>query len=512
MLDSSGNNRLKTQIKGEINMKALQPYEFWFITGSQHLYGTEVIQQVEEHSKIIAAALDEDEAIPATLVFKQVVTTPSEIKRICEAANYDVNCIGLMTWCHTFSPSKMWISGLNILNKPWLHLHTQFNETIPVNDIDMDFMNLNQAAHGDREHGFIGSRLRKARKVIVGYWEDQVVREKIGDWMRSAVGASVSRSLKVVRFGDNMRQVAVTEGDKVEAEIKLGWSVNTHGVGDLVTQMKEVSEEEINALVDDYLKRYDVKSQRLEQIRHQAHIQLGMKRLLEAEQAKAFTTTFEDLYGLEQLPGLACQDLMAQGYGFGGEGDWKVSAMTHIMKEMARGINKGTSFMEDYTYDLTKGNELVLGAHMLEVCPTVAKDLPRIEVHPLGIGGKSDPARLVFNGKAGSAIVASLVDMGGRLRLIVNDIECVTPFEMPNLPVASLMWKPAPNFHTSAEAWILAGAAHHSVLSFDLKATHMRDWAEMMEIEFIHIHEQTTIEQLKQDLFLADIAWKLKSC
>ena len=491
-------------------MNALKKYEFWFITGSQHLYGEETIKQVETHSKEIVASLAADELITATLVFKKVVTTPKEIKAICEEANYDSNCAGVITWCHTFSPSKMWISGLNLLNKPWLHFHTQYNETIPVNDINMDFMNLNQAAHGDREHGFIGSRLGKPRKIVVGYWKDLDVRKKIGDWMRSAVGVSISRSLTVVRFGDNMRQVAVTEGDKVEAEIKLGWSINTHAVGDLVATMEQVTEAEVDDLLAKYQERYEIKTGRLDQIRHQAKIQLAMESFLEAEGSKAFTTNFEDLYGLDQLPGLACQDLMADGYGFGGEGDWKVAAMTHIMKEMARGINKGTSFMEDYTYDLTKGRELILGAHMLEVCPTVAENKPRIEVHPLGIGGKSDPARLVFSGKAGPAIVASLVDMGGRLRLIVNDIECVPPFDMPNLPVAGVMWKPLPNLQISAEAWILAGAAHHSVLSFDLNATHLRDWAEMMEIEFVHINDQTTIEELKRDLFLADLAWKLK--
>jgi len=491
-------------------MKSLKQYEFWFITGSQHLYGTEVLEQVEVNSKIIVEGIAGDEAIPATLVFKKLVTTPSEIKRIMEEANFDQKCAGVITWCHTFSPSKMWISGLNQLKKPWLHLHTQFNRTIPTQEIDMDFMNLNQAAHGDREHGFIGSRLRMNRKVIVGYWEDQDVREKMGNWMRSAVGVSVSRSLNVVRFGDNMRQVAVTEGDKVEAEIKLGWSVNTHAVGDLVAQMEQISENDIDKLVAEYKERYDFNTDSIEQIRHQAHIQIAMTQLLERENAGAFTTTFEDLHGLNQLPGLACQDLMAKGYGFGGEGDWKVSAMTHIMKVMATGINKGTSFMEDYTYDLTQGNEFVLGAHMLEICPTVAADKPRIEVHPLGIGGKTDPARIVFDGKEGSGIVVSLVDMGGRLRLIVNDIECVKPFDMPNLPVASVMWKALPNLKVSAEAWILSGAAHHSVLSYDLTATHMRDWAEMMEIEFVHINKETTIENLKRDLFLADIAWKLK--
>ena len=491
-------------------MKVLKEFEFWFITGSQHLYGEETLKKVEQNSKILVEGVAKDEAIPATLIFKKLVTTPNEIKEIMIQASNDPKCAGVITWCHTFSPSKMWISGLNILNKPWLHLHTQYNRTIPVNEIDMDFMNLNQAAHGDREHGFIASRMRIARKVVVGYWEDKDVRTKIGGWMRSAVGASVSKSLNIIRFGDNMRQVAVTEGDKVEAEIKLGWSINTHAVGDLVLAMKEITEADIDAKIEEYRKLYNFATDRIEQVRHQAHMQLGMEEILEDQKAKAYTNTFEDLHGLEQLAGLASQDLMAKGYGYGGEGDWKVSGLTHIMKEMAKGLTKGTSFMEDYTYDLAVGNELILGAHMLEICPSIAADKPRIEVHPLGIGGKSDPARLVFSGKSGEAIVASLVDIGGRLRLIVNDIECVEPFKMPKLPVAATMWKPLPDLKTSAEAWILAGAAHHSVLSFDLNAEHLRDWANIMDIEFIHINKDTTITSLQQELFLADLAWKLK--
>jgi len=404
----------------------------------------------------------------------------------------------------------MWISGLNILNKPLLHLHTQFNRRIPVGEIDMDFMNLNQAAHGDREHGFIASRMRISRKIVVGYWENKEVREKIGGWMRSAVGVAVSKSLNIVRFGDNMRQVAVTEGDKVEAEIKLGWSINTHPVGDLVAAMQTFTEADIDAKVDAYRDQYDFATHRIDQIRHQAHQQLAIEKILEEEKAGAYTNTFEDLHGLEQLAGLASQDLMAKGYGYGGEGDWKVSGLVHIMKEMAKGLPLGTSFMEDYTYDLAEGNELILGAHMLEICPSIAANKPRIEVHPLGIGGKSDPARLVFSGKSGAGIVVSLVDMGGRLRLIVNDIECVTPYVMPKLPVAATMWKPMPNLEISAEAWILSGAAHHSVLSFDLNAQHMVDWAQMMDIELIHINKETNISDLKRDLFLADLAWKLK--
>ncbi|MCL1949367.1 MAG: L-arabinose isomerase [Turicibacter sp.] len=491
-------------------MKVLREYEFWFITGSQHLYGEEVLKQVEANSKIMVEGLAKDGRLPGKLVFKQLVTRPNEIKSAMEAANFDPNCAGVITWCHTFSPSKMWISGLNLLNKPWLHLHTQFNRNIPTEAIDMDFMNLNQAAHGDREHGFIATRLRKPRKVVVGYWENEGVRHKIGDWMRSAIGVSVSRNLNIVRFGDNMRQVAVTEGDKVEAEIKLGWSINTHAVGDLVEVMKTISEEAIDTKLEDYRSKYDFATDRVGQIRYQAHMQLAMEHILAKENAGAYTNTFEDLHGLEQLPGLASQDLMATGYGYGGEGDWKVSALTHIMKAMAQGLGKGTSFMEDYTYDLTEGNELILGSHMLEICPSIAETKPQVKVQPLGIGGKTDPARLTFDGKSGNAIVASLVDMGGRLRIVVNDIECVQPYQMPKLPVAATMWKPKPCLEVSAEAWILAGGAHHSVLSFDLNAQHLRDWAEMMEIEFVHIHEGTTINELKRDLFFADVAWRLR--
>ena len=485
-------------------------YEFWFITGSQHLYGEETLKQVEENSKIMVGSLSKSELFPGKLIFKQLVTTPSEIKQVMIEANVDENCAGVITWCHTFSPSKMWISGLNILNKPWCHFHTQFNRTIPVNEIDMDFMNLNQSAHGDREHGFIATRMKKARKVVVGHWENESVVEKIGGFMRSAIGADVSKNLNVVRFGDNMRQVAVTEGDKVEAEIKLGWSINTHPVGDLVEMMATITDEEIDGLVAEYESRYTVKTDRIDQIRHQAHQQLAMEKILEKENAGAFTNTFEDLHGLEQLSGLASQDMMAKGYGYSGEGDWKTSALTHIMKQMAVGLDKGTSFMEDYTYDLTEGNELILGAHMLEICPTIASSKAEIQVHPLGIGAKSDPARLVFKSKTGPAIVASLVDMGGRMRLIVNDIECVEPYDMPKLPVAATMWKPMPNLEISAHAWILAGAAHHSVLSFDLTAEHMRDWARMMDIEFVHINAETTIDELEKELFMADVAWKLK--
>ncbi len=492
-------------------MSAMKRYEFWFITGSQHLYGPETLKAVASHSQVIAKGLNDSGVIPCSVIYKPIVTTPDEITKVIKEANYDEKCAGIITWMHTFSPSKMWINGLSILEKPYCHFHTQFNRTIPNEGIDMDFMNLNQSAHGDREHGFIGTRMRIPRKVVAGYWEDDDVQIKIGNWMRSAVGVLVSKNLKVMRFGDNMRQVAVTEGDKVEAQIKLGWQVNTTAVGDLVQEINAVTEEQVDSLIKEYKEKYIIATDNMEAVRYQAKAEIAMKKMLQEAGCSAYTNTFEDLHGMEQLPGLASQRLMEAGYGYGGEGDWKVSAMTHIMKQMADGLDGGTAFMEDYTYDLTKGNELSLGAHMLEVCPTLAADKPRIEVHPLGIGGKADPARLVFEGHPGKAIVASLVDMGGRFRLIVQDVEAVKPiYEMPNLPVARVMWKAMPDLKTGAECWILAGGAHHTVFSYSLTAEHMQDFAEIMGIEYVHIGNDTTIEGLKQLLFLQDIAWKLK--
>lgn len=490
----------------------LKKYEFWFVTGSQHLYGPETLLEVEEHSKIMVQGLDASDKVHGRVVFKGVVTNSEEITQMMEEANFDKNCAGVITWMHTFSPSKMWIQGLTILNKPLLHMNTQFNREIPWDDIDMDFMNLNQSAHGDREHGFIGARLRIPRKVVVGYWEDEQVHEKVDNWMRSAIGVNESKSLKLARFGDNMREVAVTEGDKVEAQIKFGWSVNYHPVGDLVGYIDSVSQEDIDALVEEYKDVYNVESTEVEAIAYQARIELGMKKFLDEGGFKAFTTTFEDLYGLSQLPGLAVQRLMEKGYGFGGEGDWKVSALTRVMKVMASGLSGGTSFMEDYTYHLEKGQELILGAHMLEVCPSIAEDKPSIQVHHLGIGDREMPARMVFDGQKGQAILASLIDVGGRMRLIVNDVDAVTPLkDMPNLPVARVMWRPMPDLQTSAEAWILAGGAHHSVMSYALTAEHMRDFAEMVGIEFIHINKETNIVDLKKELMWNHMMWKLNN-
>lgn len=491
----------------------LKEFKFWFITGSQHLYGQETLKQVAEHSKIMVEKLNQDAAIPYKIVFKPIVTTPDEILNVIIEANSEAKCAGIITWMHTFSPSKMWIAGFTQLQKPLLHFHTQFNREIPWNSIDMDFMNLNQSAHGDREHGFIGARLRLARKVVAGYWEDASVRERIGAWERTAAAYMWGRHLKVVRFGDNMREVAVTEGDKVEAQIKFGWSVNTHGVGDLVEKVNAVTEEQIHALIEEYKEKYDIapdalQGEKFEAIKEQARIELGMLAMLEKGGFSAFTTTFEDLHGLKQLPGLAAQDLMAKGYGFGGEGDWKTSAMVNVMKVMAD--NKGTSFMEDYTYHLVEGAELNLGAHMLEVCPTIAATKPRIEVHPLGIGGKADPARIVFDGASGHAVCASLIDMGNRFRLIINEVEAIQPtIDMPKLPVARVLWKPEPSLTIGAEAWIYAGGAHHTVFSYHVTAEQLIDWAEMAGIEYVLINKDTTILNLRNELRWNEIAWKL---
>ncbi|GHU63442.1 L-arabinose isomerase [Clostridia bacterium] len=490
--------------------KNLKENQFWFVAGSQNMYGPEVLVAVSEHAAEMVEVLNKAPSIPGEVIYKATAKTNEEIKDLIKEANYEDRCTGVIVWMHTFSPSKMWINGLALLQKPYLHLHTQYNRNIP-GGIDMDFMNLNQAAHGDREHGFITARLRLPRKIVVGYWQDDAVQEKIGSWMRSAIGASVSRNLKVVRFGDNMRHVAVTEGDKVEAQIKLGWQVNTQAVGALVSEMDAVTDTEIDALMDEYRENYSFATDDTSAVRIQAREEIAIRRVLEREGASAFTNTFEDLTGMKQLPGLASQRLLEQGYGYGGEGDWKVSAMTHIIKEMTQGMPGGTGFMEDYTYDLEPGNEMSLGAHMLEVCPTLAADKPRIEVHPLGIGGKEPPARLVFEGKAGKAILASIIDMGGRLRLIVHDVEAVKPiFEMPDLPVARVMWKATPDLLTGSHAWILCGGAHHAVFSYDATAEMLEDWAEIMDVEFVHIHKDTTIEGLKQQLFLSDIAWKLR--
>ncbi len=487
-------------------------YNFWFVVGSQDLYGEEVLKIVAERAEEMAAKMSE--SLPYPLVYKVTAMSNAQITNIIKEANFDDSCAGIITWCHTFSPSKMWINGLVNLQKPYCHLATQYNKEIPNDEIDMDFMNLNQAAHGDREHGFIGARLRLPRKVIAGYWKEPNTLVRLGKWMRSAIGVAISKSMKVMRFGDNMREVAVTEGDKVEVQTKLGWQVNTWAVGDLTAEMSRVTEDEIDSLMAEYSTLYEINTTDLNAVRYQAREEIAMKKMLEREGCMAFSNTFQDLYGMEQLPGLASQHLMYQGYGYGGEGDWKVSAMTAIMKAMGEGGNGASAFMEDYTYHLAEGAEYSLGAHMLEVCPSIADPAvkPRIETHHLGIGmNEKDPARLVFEGREGDAIVVSLIDMGGRLRLIVQDIVCVKPImPMPNLPVARVMWKAMPNLTEGVECWITAGGAHHTVLSYDVSAEQMRDWARMMDIEFVHITKDTTVEALEKELFINDLAWKLK--
>lgn len=494
-------------------MLPLRSYEFWFVTGSQHLYGEEALKQVEEHSRTIVNELNNDSTFPFPIVFNPVVTTPEEIRNLCMEANASEQCAGIITWMHTFSPAKMWIGGLLELRKPLLHFHTQFNRDIPWDSIDMDFMNLNQSAHGDREYGFIGARMGVARKVVVGHWKDRNVRERLAKWMRTAVAFVESRNLKVARFGDNMREVAVTEGDKVEAQIQFGWSINGYGIGDLVQYIKEVPAQKVNELFDEYTELYDIVPEGLREgavrdsIKEQARIELGLKAFLEEGNFTAFTTTFEDLHGMKQLPGLAVQRLMAEGYGFGGEGDWKTAALVRLMKVMADG--KGTSFMEDYTYHFEPGNELILGAHMLEVCPTIAATRPKLEVHPLSIGGKADPARLVFDGGAGAAVNASLIDIGHRFRLIVNEVDAIkVEKEMPKLPVARILWKPRPSLRDSAEAWILAGGAHHTCFSFAVTTEQLQDFAEIAGIECVVINEHTSPQSIRNELRWNDMFWQ----
>ncbi|MCQ2794678.1 MAG: L-arabinose isomerase [Bacilli bacterium] len=482
----------------------MQNKEIWFIVGSQYLYGDEVLKTIEKRAKETATFINKK--TPMKFIFKGIVKTSEEATKLIKEANYQDNCLGIVTWCHTFSPSKMWINGLKLLQKPWCHLATQYNQEIPNKEIDMDFMNLNQAAHGDREHGFIGARLRLTRKIIMGYWKDPSVLDELSNWMRVCYAYYISQNLKVVRFGDNMRNVAVTEGDKVEAQIKFGWQVNTWAVGDLVKEMKKVTNQEINNLMATYKSLYEFKTNKLDLVKYQAREEIALKRMLDKIKAGAFTNTFEDLYGMEQLPGLATQHLMSLGYGYGGEGDWKVSALTHIIKMMTKGMKGGTSFMEDYTYNLTKGKEFSLGAHMLEVCPSLANKKPRIETHHLGIGmNQKDPARLVFEGKPGKATVTSIVDMGNRFRMIVQDIEVVkSPYSMPNLPTARVLWKAMPNLKDGAKLWILAGGAHHTVLSMDANASMLRDLAELLDMDFVYINKDTTYDSLKRELALFD--------
>ncbi|WP_416147381.1 L-arabinose isomerase [Salipaludibacillus sp. HK11] len=476
-------------------------YSFWFITGSQHLYGEEALDEVASHSKEIVEKLNKEANFPYEFVIKPLMTTPDAIRQMAIEANSDEDCAGIVTWMHTFSPAKMWIAGLKQLNKPLLHLHTQFNREVPWEEIDMDFMNLNQSAHGDREYGFIGSRMNIPRKVVVGHWENDDVRERIAGWMRTAVAVTDGQNLKVARFGDNMREVAVTEGDKVEAQIKFGWSVSAFGIGDLVERMNQIPEKEVTALFEEYKTLYkfaDESEAFNASVFEQARIELGLKAFLEEGGFSAFTTNFEDLHGMKQLPGLAVQRLMEQGYGFGGEGDWKTAALLRMMKIIADG--KGTSFMEDYTYHLEQGNELVVGSHMLEVCPTIAANDPHVQVHPLSMGGKEDPARLVFDGASGRALNASLVDIGHRFRLVVNEVEAVAPKDTPKLPVAKVLWDCKPSLSEATESWIHAGGAHHTVFSFNVTPEQLNDWATLTDIEVVFINEKTDVMTFQNEL------------
>ncbi len=497
-------------------MAALKKLEAWFATGSQHLYGEKTLKKVAEHSREIAKALSQSEKIPVNVVFKPVLTTPDAIYNLCMEANTTKNCIGLITWMHTFSPAKMWIAGLKALQKPFVHLHTQFNRDIPWAEIDMDFMNLNQSAHGGREFGFIGTRMHLNRKVIVGFWKDKQVLEELDTWVRAACAWHDAQGAKVARFGDNMREVAVTEGDKVEAQIRLGYSVNGYGVGDLVEFINKVTDSRINKLLAEYEEQYAVDkslraggSQRNE-LREAARIELGMRAFLKDGNFKAFTTNFENLHGLVQLPGLAVQRLMADGYGFGAEGDWKTAALVRAMKVMGEGLKGGTSFMEDYTYHLNEKGMKVLGAHMLEVCASIAEKKPSLQIHPLSIGGKADPARLVFNVPNGAAINATVLDLGNRFRMVVNEVDVVPPdAPLPKLPVARVLWVPKPNLKVAAATWILAGGAHHTGFSQAVTAKHMEDFAEMAGIEFLLIDNDTKLSEFKKELRWNDMYYHL---
>jgi L-arabinose isomerase len=493
----------------------LKDFEVWFVTGSQHLYGEETLLKVAEHSEQIARSFSAHSQIPVRVVFKPTVKSTEEIYNVCQEANTAKNCIGIVAWMHTFSPAKMWIGGLKILQKPLMHLHTQFNRDIPWDSIDMDFMNLNQSAHGDREFGFIMSRMRLNRKVIVGHWEDSAVLGQIGAWCRVAAGWHDWQGARFVRFGDNMRFVAVTDGDKVEAELKFGYSVNTHGVGDLVKVINEMSDAETDKLIAEYEEKYAVVPSlhkggaHYSSMQAAARIELGIAAFLKNGNYKGFTDTFEDLHGLLQLPGIAVQRLMGQGYGFAAEGDWKTAALVRAMKVMGSGLDGGNSFMEDYTYHFDPQNQMVLGSHMLEICESIADGKPKCEIHPLGIGGKADPVRLVFNVAGGSALNASVIDMGNRFRLLVNEVEGVAPeHDLPKLPVARVLWKPYPDMQTGCAAWILAGGAHHTCYSQNLSSDQLADFAEMAGIEYVLIGKDTKLHQLKKELQWSEVYYR----
>lgn len=488
-------------------MKDLKSLEAWFITGSQNLYGPETLKKVAENSMAIVKGLNGSGTCPLKIVYKPVLTTPDEITKLCVDANSSPDCIGLITWMHTFSPAKMWIAGLNILSKPFLHLHTQFNRDIPWADIDMDFMNLNQSAHGDREFGFIGSRMRKERKVVVGHWQDPEVAARIELWLRVAAAWHESQRIKIARFGDNMREVAVTEGDKVEAQIKFGWSVNGYGVGELVKVIEGVSDKQIDRLCEQIESEYIMQEalrkggDRHSSLLESARIELGLRAFLEDGVFGGFTDCFEDLHGMIQLPGLPVQRLMHEGYGFGAEGDWKMAAMLRTLKIMSSGLPGGNSFMEDYTYHFDPSGMRVLGAHMLEICPSIAEGKPICEIHALGIGGKADPVRLLFNTAEGPAINVNVLDLGNRFRILVNEVNAVLPpQDLPKLPTARVLWDPKPDLKTAAAAWIYAGGAHHTCYSQNLIPEHIMDFADMAGVEFLLIGDNTNIRDFRNEI------------
>lgn len=494
----------------------IEGQHIWFATGSQNLYGPETLKQVASHAETVVDALNSAGVLPHKIIFKPVLKSAEEIANFAIEANSDPDCIGVIAWMHTFSPAKMWIEGLRILRKPLADLHTQFNRDIPWETMDMDFMNLNQTAHGGREFGHIGARLRLPRKAVVGHWQDPEVHERLAAWARAARGWNESRRLKVLRIGDNMRQVAVTEGDKVSAQIRFGWEVNTHGIGDLVALVNAATDAEVSALCAEYEEQYNVAPElrkggaRHQSLRDSAAIETGLRALLRETGCKAFTTTFEDLHGMKQLPGLAVQRLMADGFGFAGEGDWKTAALLRVMKTMAHGLFGGTSFMEDYTYHLDPADPLVLGSHMLEICPSISSATPSVEIHALGIGGKEDPCRMVFDGSTGAAVNASLVDLGNRHRLLVNEVECVAPaHELPKLPVARVLWRPLPDLKTATAAWIYAGGAHHTVLSQALSTEHLEDFAEIAGVELSVIDRGTELRSYRTGLRHEDLYYHL---
>jgi L-arabinose isomerase len=487
-------------------------FDLWFVTGSQHLYGPETLEQVARDSRAIVDGLNATAIVPYPIVWKPTVKTAEEISAVLEAATGEARCAGVVTWMHTFSPAKMWIRGLSVLKKPLLQFHTQYNRDIPWAAIDMDFMNLNQSAHGDREYAHITARLGVKRAIVAGHWQDPETVRRLGVWARAAAAVTEGRTARFVRFGDNMREVAVTEGDKVAAQIRFGWSVNSYGVGELVQRVARVAATDVDALIDTYKRAYTIdagllsNTTQLERLKVQARLEIAIRAFLEDGHYRGFTTNFEDLYGLDQLPGLAAQRLMADGYGFAAEGDWKTAALVRAMKLMADGLPGGTSFMEDYTYHLERGSSVVLGSHMLEVCPSIASARPRVEIHPLGIGGRDDPARLVFNAAPGEAVNVSLVEFGDRFRLVVNEVKTIeTPHPMPKLPVAQAVWIPYPDFTTGLEGWLWSGGAHHTGYSTQIGAEHLQVYADLLGLEFVRIGKGTSLEQVRTQLAVQEL-------